>query len=45
LGSKTYVLDLPDNLGIGTIFNVEDLTLHEGTFEPPSLPFGAAAST
>ena len=45
LGSDTYVLDLPDNLGISHIFNVEDLTLHRGTFEPPSLTFGASTST
>ena len=39
LGSDT------DNLGISHIFNVEDLTLHRGTFEPPSLTFGASTST
>jgi len=35
------VLDSPRNLDINPIFNEEDLTLHRGTFEPPSLPFGA----
>ena len=36
------MLDLPDNLGISHIFNVEDLTLHRATFEPPKLLFGAS---
>lgn len=36
---------LPDNLGISPIFNVKDLTLYQGTFQPPSLPFGACAGT
>ena len=37
LGSNAYVLDLPEN--------VEDLTLHRGTFEHPCLPFGVSAGT
>jgi len=45
LGSNAYMLDLPDDLGITHIFNVEDLTLYRGTFEPPSLPFSASAGT
>jgi len=45
LGSNAYVLELPDNLGISPIFNVEHLTLHRGIFEPPNLPFSAAAGT
>jgi len=45
LESNAYVLDLPDNLGISPIFNVEDLTLHRGAFEPLSLRFGTSAGT
>lgn len=43
LGSNAYVLDLP--FGISPIFNVDDLTLHRGTFESPCLPLGASAGT
>jgi len=45
LGSNAHVLDLPDSLDISPIFNVEDLTLHQSTFEPPCLPFGVSTST
>jgi len=45
LESNAYMLDLPDSLGISPIFNAEDLTLHQGTFEPPCLPFGISAGT
>ena len=44
-GSNAYVLDLLDNLGISHISNVEDLTIHRGTFEPPCLPLSASAGT
>jgi len=44
-GSNAYVLDLLDNLGISHISNVEDLTLHRDTFEPPCLPLSAFAGT
>ena len=29
------MLDLPFDLNISLVFNVEDLTLYHGTFEPP----------
>lgn len=37
LGSNAHVLE---SLGISLIFNVKDLTLHQGPFEPPCLSFG-----
>ena len=40
-----YVLDLPVNLGVNPIFNVEDLTFLQGIFERPCLPFGASLDT
>jgi len=43
LESVAYVLDLPANLGITPVFNVEDLTFNRGIFEPPCLPFSASA--
>ena len=43
LGSNAYVLDWPDNLGICYIFNVENLTLRQGTFDHPCLPLSAYA--
>ena len=45
LGSNTYILDLPDSIGISPIFNVDDLTLHQGTFEPSCLSFGVSIRT
>jgi len=45
MGSNSNVLDLLDNLGISPIFNVEDLILHQGTFEHPSLPLSACVGT
>jgi len=42
LGFNAYVLDLPESSGISPIFNMEDLTLYRGTFDPPCLPFGVS---
>ncbi|GAV68724.1 Chromo domain-containing protein, partial [Cephalotus follicularis] len=45
LGSNAYVLDLPDHMNICHVFNVEDLTLYRGTFEPPVLHDGVSAGS
>jgi len=39
------MLDLPNSLGISLTFNVRDLTLHRGTFEPPCLAFRVSINT
>lgn len=44
INAGTYVLELPDDLGINPIFNVEDLTIYyrslddEGYYESIQLP-------
>ena len=43
LGSNAYMFNLPSNLNISPIFNVEDLTPHHDTFESPLLSIGVPA--
>ena len=35
LGSNAYLLELPPEMSISPVFNVEDLMTYRGTFEPP----------
>ena len=48
MGPNAHSIDLPDDMNISPIFNVEDLFPYRGTFEPPSLStdisIGLAAS-
>ena len=37
LGSNAYLLDLPNDMDISHVFNVEDLLPYQGTFEPCTL--------
>ena len=34
MGSNAYLLDLPNDMDISPVFNVEDLLPYRGTFEP-----------
>ena len=38
MGSNAYLLNLPNDMDIGLVFNVEDLLPYRGTFEPSTLP-------
>ena len=38
LGSNAHLLDLPNDMDISHVFNVEDLLPYRGTFEPSTLP-------
>ena len=38
LGSNAYLLDLPNDMDVSPVFNVEDLLPYRGTFEPSTLP-------
>ena len=37
MGSNAYLLDLPNDMDISPVFNVEDLVPYRGTFEPSTL--------
>ena len=43
LRSNAYLLDLPNDMDISHVFNVEDLLSYRGTFEPSTLPFSVFA--
>ena len=38
MGSNAYLLDLPNDMDISLVFNVEDLLPYRDTFEPSTLP-------
>ena len=38
LRSNAYLLDLPNDMDVSPVFNVEDLLPYRGTFEPSTLP-------
>ena len=38
LRSNAYLLDLPNDMDISPVFNVEDFLPYRGTFEPSTLP-------
>ena len=44
MGSNAYLLDLPNDMDISLVFNVEDLLPYRGTFEPSTLPSTMSAS-
>ena len=43
MGSNAYLLDLPNDMDISPVFNVEDLLPYRGTFEPSTLPSSVSA--
>ena len=38
LGSNAYLLDLPNDMDISPVFNIENLLPYRVTFEPSTLP-------
>ncbi|XP_028803532.1 uncharacterized protein LOC114758633 [Neltuma alba] len=45
LGPNAYLLELPPDMSISSIFNVEDLVPYRGTFKPPPLCSDDSVST
>ena len=43
MGSNAYLLDLPNDMDISPVFNIEDLLPYRGTFEPSTLPSSVSA--
>ena len=43
LRCNAYLLDLPNDMDISPVFNVEDLLPYRGTFEPSSVSTGEAS--
>ena len=44
MGSNAYLLDLPNDMDISPVLNVDDLLPYRGTFEPSTLPSNVSAS-
>ena len=43
MGSNAYLLNLPNDIDISHVFNVENLLPYRGTFEPSTLPSSVSA--
>ena len=44
LRSNAYLLNLPNDMDISLVFNVDDFLPYRGTFEPSTLPSSVSAS-
>ena len=43
MGSNAYLIDVPNDMDISHVFNVENLLPYRGTFEPSTLSFSMSA--